>query len=527
MTSLLRVFRSIGVGCALLLLTLGAASAQTVSVNGTTCGSGNPASVKFSAGKIEILTEGCGQSTAPTAPQITSAAPPTTGNVGAAYSHQFQATGSQPITWSLGSGAFPTGVTINSSTGLLSGPPTTAGSFTFTVVASNGTLPNASSGPHNVTISDAPVFTNTVPTTAIINQPFSHTVNASGNPAPTLSVSAGLPTWLTFNTSTRVLSGTPDALGTSTFTITAMNTSGTVTQNVSLTVNAAGTAPTITSGNPPAGVVGTVYPTFSFVAGGSPAASWSSSSTIPGLTLNTTTGALSGTPTTAGTYSYSITASNGTLPNATATYSIVITSNSSALTDINGNVIPSPISKVAKVTPPSHAAPNGANQNAWAVSPTRCTGKTTPAITTYWHHNIDFADHATKVTNDYIAFAPNEALTYQFTASASNLGIGLISLSQGQGTVVPAFLSITTAPCDFDIPKANVNACYSSGNGDTGFYYEVTNSASAFGCKLTPGTTYYINVRWQNAATSATNPVDSCAAVGAFECGGLLGIRKI
>ena len=78
------------------------------------------------------------------APTITSTTPPNSGTIGAAYSHTYAATGgSATTTWSVTVGALPAGITLNSATGVLSGTPTTAGVFAFTVQASNGTLPNA------------------------------------------------------------------------------------------------------------------------------------------------------------------------------------------------------------------------------------------------------------------------------------------------------------------------------------------------------------------------------------------------
>lgn len=59
---------------------------------------------------------------------ITSGSPPA-GEVGVAYSFQFTATGgSGSYNWSVVSGALPAGLTLNAS-GLLSGTPTTAGTF--------------------------------------------------------------------------------------------------------------------------------------------------------------------------------------------------------------------------------------------------------------------------------------------------------------------------------------------------------------------------------------------------------------
>lgn len=58
------------------------------------------------------------------------------GKVGAAYSQALAATGTTPITWALGSGSsLPAGLTL--SDGTISGTPTTAGTFTFTVKATN------------------------------------------------------------------------------------------------------------------------------------------------------------------------------------------------------------------------------------------------------------------------------------------------------------------------------------------------------------------------------------------------------
>lgn len=56
---------------------------------------------------------------------------------GTSYSQTLTATGTTPITWSVTSGSLPTGLTLNKSTGLISGTPTTAGTSTFTVKAAN------------------------------------------------------------------------------------------------------------------------------------------------------------------------------------------------------------------------------------------------------------------------------------------------------------------------------------------------------------------------------------------------------
>ncbi|HUN06755.1 MAG TPA: putative Ig domain-containing protein, partial [Aggregatilineales bacterium] len=117
---------------------------------------------------------------APVAPSITSAAP-ASGTVGTAYSHTYTASGTAPISFALTSGALPPGLTL-SSAGVLSGNPTTAGTFTGTVTASNGVAPNASQ-PFSITINPAPVapsITSAAPAAGTVGTAYSHTYTASG-----------------------------------------------------------------------------------------------------------------------------------------------------------------------------------------------------------------------------------------------------------------------------------------------------------------------------------------------------------
>ncbi|MBL8120976.1 MAG: putative Ig domain-containing protein, partial [Anaerolineae bacterium] len=76
-----------------------------------------------------------------TPPSITSSNP-VNGSRGVAYSHTFTANGTPTITFSRTSGTLPPGLTL-SSAGVLSGTPTTNGTYTATVTASNGSSPSA------------------------------------------------------------------------------------------------------------------------------------------------------------------------------------------------------------------------------------------------------------------------------------------------------------------------------------------------------------------------------------------------
>jgi trimeric autotransporter adhesin len=96
-----------------------------------------------------------------TAPTFTPETPPTTGTVGTAYSsYTFTASGTTPIAFTKATGDLPPGLTLSTG-GVLSGIPTTAGSYTFTVQAANGTTPNATTSSITIVISAAPTPTPT------------------------------------------------------------------------------------------------------------------------------------------------------------------------------------------------------------------------------------------------------------------------------------------------------------------------------------------------------------------------------
>jgi hypothetical protein len=215
------------------------------------------------------------------------------------------------------SGALPTGVTFvdnHNGTGTLAGIPAsgTAGNYPITFTPSNGVgSPVAQS--FTLTVGQPPAITSTNSATFTVGTSGTFTVTATGFPAPTFSETGALPTGVTFNATTGVLSGTP-AAGTGkaySITFTASNGAGTpASQPFTLTVDQ---APAITSANSATFSVGAAG-TFTVTTTGFPAPSLVESGTLPGgVTFNTSTGVLSGTPAlgTAGTYPITFTATNG------------------------------------------------------------------------------------------------------------------------------------------------------------------------------------------------------------------------
>jgi hypothetical protein len=175
--------------------------------------------------------------------------------VGAAYSQTLAATGgTAPYTWSVvpGSGSLPAGLSLNASTGVISGTPTAAGRSVFTVqVTDSSTPPITATQPLSITVLAPLSVTTSVLPDAPVGAAYSQTLAATGGTAPyTWSVvpgSGSLPAGLSLNASTGVISGTPTAAGRSVFTVQVTDSSTppmTATANLSITVG--GCATTIT-----------------------------------------------------------------------------------------------------------------------------------------------------------------------------------------------------------------------------------------------------------------------------------------
>jgi hypothetical protein len=145
------------------------------------------------------------------------------GMVGLAYSTTIAATGGlSPYNFTVTAGALPAGLTLASTTGILSGTPTTAGSSTFTVQVVDAETPTvtATQAYTLVIVPTLTITTSTLPA-ANIGVNYSTTIVATGGVSPyTFAVTTGaLPSGLTLS-STGVISGTPTSAGSFSFTIT-------------------------------------------------------------------------------------------------------------------------------------------------------------------------------------------------------------------------------------------------------------------------------------------------------------------
>jgi hypothetical protein len=227
--------------------------------------------------------------------------------VNSAFSYSI--TGSNSPTSYAASG-LPAGVSLNTSTGSITGTVTAAGSYPVTISATNG----AGTSSATLTINVAPVagpvlpvITSVAGTTAVAGSAFSYAVQASGS--PTSYALGSLPPGLSFNAASGVLAGAPSAAGTYALAFSASNGAGTAQATVTLLVSAtAKTPPVVTS---PAGGIALLKEPFNYqVTTNPPATSFSDGNIPPGLTLNTATGQISGTPTSVGAFTVPIFATN-------------------------------------------------------------------------------------------------------------------------------------------------------------------------------------------------------------------------
>jgi hypothetical protein len=265
-------------------------------------------------------------------PTFTSAAT-ATATAGKAFTFTVTTVGSPTTTYTTNvthGGTMPAGVSFSNNgdgTATISGTPTAAsgGTYPITITAKNsaGTVTQS----FVLTVNAAPTITTAASATATDGSGFNFTVKANGAPTPTMTEAGALPqglTWVDNGNGTATLAGTPavDQGGVYKLTLSAANSIGTGTQAFTLTVDQ---APAITSASTATATHGKAF-TFTFTSTGYPLTNVTHSGSVRGLTYTNNgngTATLSGTPTTAGTYTLTITAKNS-VGSATQTFTLTV-----------------------------------------------------------------------------------------------------------------------------------------------------------------------------------------------------------
>jgi hypothetical protein len=253
------------------------------------------------------------------------------GTVGSAYSQALSATGgTAPYgSWTITSGTLPAGLALNVSTGAITGTPT-ADNGAGTSITVRVTDTYGCTGTRTYTLRICPVITLNPTSLAGMTTgvAYSQTISASGSTATpfTYTVQSGtLPAGLTLNSSSGLISGTPTSTSTSIFTLRATDANGCFGTRAYTITPVCGTI-TLSPGTMPAAIIGTAYSQTVTASGGvAPYTFAVSVGSLPaGLSLNTTTGAITGTPTST-TASFTIRATDANTCQGSLAYSITPT----------------------------------------------------------------------------------------------------------------------------------------------------------------------------------------------------------
>ena len=307
--------------------------------------SGTPTTATLVATYTVTATNGCGSANVALNITISPAAPtilnytitPASYCVGAPITNNSPSnSGGAPTSYSV-SPALPAGLSLNTSTGVISGTPTIAiAAANYIVTASNscGTTTKAV----NITVVAQPATVTYTLNPAVYCPGTAITANSptiTGGTPTSYSVSPALPTGLNLNAATGVITGTPTtATFAASYTVTATNSCGSANISVNITVSPAIPTALNYTLTPATYCIGTaITNNLPSNTGGAPTA-YSVSPALPGgLSLNTSTGVISGTPTTAtAATNYTVTASNSC---GSATKPVNITVNTPASISLN------------------------------------------------------------------------------------------------------------------------------------------------------------------------------------------------
>ena len=268
-----------------------------------------------------------------------------TGDVGVSTTLQLQGADALGDALTYSATGLPPGLLLTQNLGLISGVPTTAGTFNIVATVSDGVLSASQSFTWTIRpANQPPVLTSPGNLTNDAGTALTLQLQATDTAGQTLTFSAtGLPPGLTLTPSTGRITGTPTTVGTYNVTATVSDGSLSASRSFTWTIRPANVAPVLTNpGNRTSNVnqatslqlvaTDTAGQTLTFSATGLPA----------GLTLTPSTGLIAGTPTTAGTFSVTASVSDGSLSASqsftwTVNAAPVLTNPGNQATDVNSS----------------------------------------------------------------------------------------------------------------------------------------------------------------------------------------------
>nr|WP_100877043.1 putative Ig domain-containing protein [Janthinobacterium sp. 64] len=364
------------------------------------------------------------------------------GTTGTPYSATISAAGgTAPYSFAITSGSLPAGLILNTATGALSGTPTASGAANLTITATDANSVT-SSKPYTLVIGVQAPVANAVSATVA--------ANSSANPI-TLSLGGGTATSVTVATAashgTATASGTaitytPTAgySGTDSFTYTATNAGGT-SSAATVTITVSAPILTLTPASLGNGTTGTPYSATISAAGGTAPYTFAiTSGSLPaGLSLNTATGALSGTPTASGAANLTITATDANSVTSSKPYTLVIG-------------VQAPVANAVSATVAANSSANPITLSLGGGA------ATSVAVASAASHGM--------------ATASGTAITYTPTAGYSGTDSFTYTATNAGGTSSAATVTITVSAPILTLTPASL------GNGTTGTPYSATISAA-------------------------------------------------
>ncbi|RYE22827.1 MAG: hypothetical protein EOP51_12275, partial [Sphingobacteriales bacterium] len=235
----------------------------------------------------------------------------------------------------------PPGLSFDPATRTITQTPTQAGSYVVNIVVTDADG-NQTSNNYTIVVKDPLVLATTPLADGIVGSTYlTQTIlPATGGTTPYTYTATNLPPGLSFNGSTREITGVPSQSGTFIIPVTVSDGEGrTTTVNYSIRIQDPLTLPNQTL---PDGNVNVVYPTQTLPAasGGIGPYTYTASNLPNGLLFDNTTRQITGTPTQAGNYSITLTAQDAELKTISNTYSLKVIGalNLPTATLANGNV---------------------------------------------------------------------------------------------------------------------------------------------------------------------------------------------
>jgi len=374
--------------------------------------------------------------------------------------------------------SLPPGMTLVSNTSgcVLSGTPTAAGNYSYTIAVSDSGGVSQLSRTYQVQVQAPLTITSTTLPAGTAGTPYSATLAASGGVPPyTWSLNAGsLPPGLNLASNGQI-SGTPTTAGTFTFNVRVTDSavqvfapvpgprSATTTGNVSITIQPATPPLAITTDSVPAATAGVSYNFALAATGGTPPYTWAlAAGPLPaGITLSPA-GLLSGTPTQVGSFPFTARVSDSANRNATRSFTLVVNSNLSIV---------------------STAAPNASQGVPYSFSFT-ASGGIQPYVWSLAAGNLPGGLSLSPA--GLLSGTPTQTGSFNFTVRVTDAANG--SATRAFTVNVAAGLTITTSSLPQGTRGVVYNFVFSAAGGQPPYAWAITSGVTPAGLNLNAST---------------------------------------